>query len=964
MKRSTVIMIIIALLAIGGLVFILIPRSIERAEPEQAEYSAAVSYLRSLLEEERHSYAYYLAEYEGKSSAAGQITSTDGAGRLEARQSAVFTINAPASGLYTLTLDCLLPENSFIDYSLSLLLNGEEPFFEARSLSIPVYWQDATKDFPTDRYGDETAPEQVNVGGWRSYPLYGSTYITDHPLCFWLEAGQNVVELVNTTARGLELGALTATAWQEPASYADYIAGHSGAAVVQDFIGVNATDFTQKNSPYIQHWASLDGDVTPSDPINKKINVIDIMETGATAYFTVSVPESGLYAVALHMAAYDEDFSSFITLAVNGEVPFRELYSCEITPDKNGRRINAIFGNAEGEPYYIYLEAGEHELSFRPEAAPLKDAIADIQLLIDHVNEFSLNIKRITGREVDTNRTWRLTRFIPETEEILNAYDTVLRGLLGQLGVYSQKGANSSVLSDLTESLAYLDKMREKPDELPLYLEILSGSTSSVLQAISSSLDKMMGQGFELDYIYLYNGTDELPAATQPILAAMGDGIMRIVASFVSPKYSIKNEEGALNVWVNRTALHVDAIQKMADTGFELMPVNVSVMPDVNKLVLAAAAGTSPDVALGVQSHTTFDLSSRGAVLDLTGFDDFWQIAAQSVPGAYTGVVFNDGVYGLPESLDVSMLVYREDVMRQLGLEVPDTWTDVTEMMSELQRYDMSFYLPIATGDGYKWFYQTTPLIYQNGGRLYLDDGTGAAINEPGGLRGLTLLGDLFTTFALVEQVPSFFSSFRYSQTPIGLIDLNNYVMLKSGAPELTGQWRISLQPGVENEDGEVERWSVINAWNSIIFKSSENQNEAWEYLKWWMSTEVQQKYVFDMQMTYGLYIITANLEALAMSPIPSEDLEVILEAVQWVRDTPRSPGQYLLERSISDIWNTMVFDGTPAQIAIDIRMPEIQREFRRKMTEIGLLDENGVVEGYHVREIDWVIEKMREGAR
>ena len=39
---------------------------------------------------------------------------------------------------------------------------------------------------------------------------------------------------------------------------------------------------------------------------------------------------------------------------------------------------------------------------------------------------------------------------------------------------------------------------------------------------------------------------------------------------------------------------------------------------------------------------------------------------------------------------------------------------------------------------------------------------------------------------------------------------------------------------------------------------------------------------------------------------------------VRELRDVPRTPGQYLLERSISDIWNAMVFDGTSAQVAAD----------------------------------------------
>ena len=50
-------------------------------------------------------------------------------------------------------------------------------------------------------------------------------------------------------------------------------------------------------------------------------------------------------------------------------------------------------------------------------------------------------------------------------------------------------------------------------------------------------------------------------------------------------------------------------------------------MPDVNKLTLAIAADETPDIALGLASYVPFDLSSRGALYDLSQFDDFWTVA-------------------------------------------------------------------------------------------------------------------------------------------------------------------------------------------------------------------------------------------------------------------------------------------------------------------------------------------------
>jgi len=277
----------------------------------------------------------------------------------------------------------------------------------------------------------------------------------------------------------------------------------------------------------------------------------------------------------------------------------------------------------------------------------------------------------------------------------------------------------------------------------------------------------------------------------------------------------------------------------------------------------------------------------------------------------------------------------------------------------------MSFYMPIASGVGYKWYYQTSPLIYQNNGFLYRPDGLGAAINEANAVRALTFLGDLFTTYAVAEQVPVFFNSFRLGQTPVGIIEPETYILLSNGAPELLGQWSLAPYPGTLQEDGSISRWFITNgAGGSIIFENTKQADNCWKFLKWYLSEETQTNFAFSLYTNYRILHLSSNLNALRNLPIEDKDLRIILDSVQWLRDVPRSPGQYLLERGLSDIWNTMVFDGTPAQVAIDRQVIEIQREFKKKMTEFGYLNSMGQqIKPYVVHEVDWIIEQI-ENAR
>jgi ABC-type glycerol-3-phosphate transport system substrate-binding protein len=407
-------------------------------------------------------------------------------------------------------------------------------------------------------------------------------------------------------------------------------------------------------------------------------------------------------------------------------------------------------------------------------------------------------------------------------------------------------------------------------------------------------------------------------------------------------------------------------MQKMADQRFTSetgIKVKISVMPDPNKLIMASAAGQQPDVALGLASYMPFDLAIRNAAYDLTSFPDYWEFANNFTPGAFVPYILNDNVYALPETLDFNVVIYRKDIFESLGLVPPDSWNEVIDLLPELQRYGMNFYHPIAGGGSLKWFYQTSSFIYQFGGSLYEEDGTKSAIYTKEAIDGLTYLNRLFTNYSLPEQVPSFYNSFRYGTLPIGITDFNTYLLIKNAAPEIIGQWDIAPYPKVTLEGGESSRYYIANGSAGVVMQSTDRPDDSWAFLKWWMEAETQSQFAFTLQSTYGPSYtwLSANLTAFENSTLAEADKDVIREQVTWLRDVPRTPGQYMLERSISDIWNTAVFDGTPTGVAVDRYTITIDREIRKKMIEFGFLDTNGnVIKPYVIRDIDWIKEQMR----
>ena len=167
-----------------------------------------------------------------------------------------------------------------------------------------------------------------------------------------------------------------------------------------------------------------------------------------------------------------------------------------------------------------------------------------------------------------------------------------------------------------------------------------------------------------------------------------------------------------------------------------------------------------------------------------------------------------------------------------------------------------------------------------------------------------------------------------------------------------------------------MSRWYISNGSSAMIFNNSKRIDEAWEFLKWWMSTEIQERFTESLQSTFGPSVVwfSANLNAAKSLPIDADVRDIVLDQVEWIVDLQQIPGQYMLERGLSDIWNSVVFGQSSSGEstgkitigeAIDLEKVLVDREVQRKMEEFGYYDTSTgkVIKEYKIRNIDWVEE-------
>ncbi len=408
----------------------------------------------------------------------------------------------------------------------------------------------------------------------------------------------------------------------------------------------------------------------------------------------------------------------------------------------------------------------------------------------------------------------------------------------------------------------------------------------------------------------------------------------------------------------------------MADESFTTstgIPVKVSVMAAEGKLILANSAGQNPDVALGVSSWLPYDLGLRGAILDLTMFADDPEFAATLQlfhPQSLIPMIYSEGLYGLPDTENFYVLFYRTDILDTLGLDVPDTWNDVTEMMPVLKRYGMNFYIPLSSATSLKSFDSTLPFLFQYGSTVYHEDAFTAAVDDTASIAALTMMTELYTIYAMDVAVTSFYNDFRLGISPIGIGDFGMYITLLNAAPDIQGLWGIALLPGVDQGDGTINRSAPGAQTANMVFANTEKKDQSWAFLKWWASTSTQSDFASLLIATLGKEYLwnSANQSAFQASGFASDDVEVILEQWSWLRELPKVPGSYQVELEISNLWNSVVLDRANLRVELNDAVIKMNKEIRKKMYEFGYMDAAGNVLKAYPLATEELIRRWTEG--
>ena len=352
-------------------------------------------------------------------------------------------------------------------------------------------------------------------------------------------------------------------------------------------------------------------------------------------------------------------------------------------------------------------------------------------------------------------------------------------------------------------------------------------------------------------------------------------------------------------------------------------------------MLSAVVAGIGPDVILDQPKAEPVNYALRNAIQSLSVFDDIDEVTARFSKEAIVPFTFYNGkttdVYALPEQQSFNMLFYRKDVLAELGLGVPNTWDQLIQCITVLNKNNMEFGMPQSLN-----IYYT--MLLQYGGTMFTSDNKATNLKTTEATKAFKLWTNFFVNYDCPKSY-DFKNRFRTGEMPLGIDAFTLYNTLEVSAPEIRGLWGFTSVPGVIGEDGKINRSNDLTTSCSFILKDNINLELSWEFLKWWTSAETQSAFGNRIESALGTSARynSANIEAFQKLPWTAEQLNNLNTQLETSISLPEIAGSYFLNRHILNAFRKVVYKSKDARDTLYDYSNVIDSEITRKRQEFGL---------------------------
>ena len=788
-----------------------------------------------------------------------------------------------------------------------------------------------------------------------------------------------------------------------------YTAGSGKITVIQ----AEFPDFVSDASVYPSNDKTSSA-TYPSTSSAQLYNVIgknSFNALGQWAAYKFQVDDTGLYKLSMRFLQSSLQ-GMYICRGIKlsgghyGETPvapFAEAYDAQFSYSKDWQ--SKFISDSNGEEFEFYFEEGvEYTLYVECSLGSLGTYIQDVENSLNAVNDAYLRILQLTGSAADEYRDYGFVEIMPDVLITLGKQAMELERV--RLELKELCGTNGSHIATLGTIAILLDEMsRNDGYNIAGNMSNLKSNLGTLGTWIN---DSKKGQ-LLIDSISICPSDakkGDIPSAKANFFKSIWFEIESFVYSFITDYDQMgvtetnADNDVSIDVWLamgrdqsNIWRTMIDAQDGFTEkTGY---PVNLKLVTGAT-LLPSILSGKGPDVYMGLGAATVINYAIRDAVLSVSGnnekqlkdevfqdeqiftttyytykdengrrttteyegeegltftshtFQDY--VDANFVQAAMDTLTLQEKTYGLPQTLAFSMMFYRMDVLAELEVDVPNTWTALLELLPVLQSNNMSI--------GVSYVLALDFMLYQKGGSMwYYADvdspdfdpdyaGSKVALDTNIAKESFDYVCRMFSDYSFPVSYDAA-NRFRTGEMPIligSYEDLYNKLVVY--ATEIEGLWEFCQLTGCEttDEDGRIlsiNYDSLASVTASVLLHGNKGEERfaAWEFMQWQTSREAQANYGNKMVAILGpsAKYETANINAIADLSWTASERKAIMDQIENMSSIVNFPGSYYIGRYVKFAFLDAVNKGVDPVEALSTYIDAINAEITRKREEFGL---------------------------
>ena len=897
-------------------------------------------------------------DYDPASVTDAQITVTTVDGENDVMQwanqegSVSWTVNIPETGVYNIKMIYEALESNTNDVEFSLLIDGESPYATASRITLSKRWINES-EIKQDSRQNDIRPGQISTPCWQETPLEDIDGLFNEPLEFYMEAGEHTITFESEKAE-FAVKSFTFYQYEAPAAYTAPSDSDLTQAQGQK-ITLEGETAAYKSSrtlyPTSDKSSYLTSSANGSSPTKTRYNTIGSgswTQSTQTVTWEFNVDKAGYYKIGIR-GRQDQMRGMYSNrrLYVNGEVPCLEANQIKFYYDTDWSITTPKSEN--GDDLYFYLQAGTNTISLEAVPGEIGEIMGNLDELVYNINSYYRQIRQITGPDPDEYNNYMIDTAIPSIVPDFKEYAKTLRDKKAEIEKLSGSGGTEA--ETLEKMAIVLDKCIKKPDLIPEMMSQIKDNITSV----SSFVNQYREQPLEVDMIEVATSDQDFTSCDKSFFGSLGFGFKGFIGSFFEDYNALSDEdESAMECWVMLGRDNAEALQQLISSEYNpTAKTKINLKLVQGGIVEATFAGKGPDLALFMGGDFPIQLAARGVLTDLTTFSDFDEVKTRFADDATVLYQYNGGTYGLPCDQTFPMLFYRSDILSEYGIDPAtdlNTWDGLLNCLPTLQRnyLEVGLILPVMTSTGGTTQVSaiTEPgntfamLLLQQGLNYYNEEQTKTTFDTQEAVNAYDTWTKFYTTYSF-QQTYDAFTRFRTGDMPVVIQNYTFYNQLSVAAPEIKGCWGFQPVPGTVQEDGTINHAANSNGSGAIIFTKAADQEGAWDFIKWFTSTDAQVKYGNNIESilgTMGRYA-TANEEALQQLSWTTSEVNLLLDQLNSQVEIPIIPASYGVTRNVMNAFRAVVNDYDNARDTLFWYNKDINDEITRKLEDLGLYD-------------------------